>query len=436
MYNARDMSLVNPSKKFSRRHVLGAAAALGAGAFLLGGKSGVRSARAAAATNHHLAWVWQFSTDAEPDVLGAKLRDHGLGIILKTHDGVTWMSEYDTSPYAVSGPEQVQVLAKYFEDAGVPFHAWCVVHGSRPEKEAQMVAGVALSGARSVYLDVEPHAGFWQGSAADAAAYGAEIRRLAPEANIVLSIDPRPWVIKDVPMKEFAAFSNAIAPQNYWRTFDTKANHEKFAASGYQVPPEGMTPEFLLSVGQSQLKTFGLPLIEVGQGDTSDPAEWERFIDAAYVTGVDFVTAWRYGVMPNPIFDVLASKPAKQPPIAPTLANYVVQAGDTLGVIAANFGSTVDELLAVNGLSDPNYLYVGQQLVIPGAAVAQQAQAVAAVQPVSNTTSGGGQVHTVQSGDTLFAIAGQYGSSVDAIMGVNGLADPDYLFVGQQLSIP
>jgi LysM repeat protein len=113
-----------------------------------------------------------------------------------------------------------------------------------------------------------------------------------------------------------------------------------------------------------------------------------------------------------------------------------VQAGDTLGVIAANFGTTVDELLAVNGLSDPNYLYVGQQLVIPGAAVAQQAQAVAAVQPVSNTTSGGGQVHTVQSGDTLFAIAGQYGSSVDAIMGVNGLADPDYLFVGQQLSIP
>jgi LysM repeat protein len=425
------------NNKFSRRQVLGAAAALGAGAFFLGGPGGVRRTEATTLTNHHLAWVWQFSTDSEPDKLGAKLRDHGLGIILKTHDGVTWMSEYDKSPYAVSGPEQVQTLVKYFEDAGVPFHAWCVVHGSRPEKEAQMAAGVALSGARSVYLDVEPHAGFWQGTPADAAAYGAELRRLAPEANIVLSIDPRPWVIKTTPVKEFAAFSNAIAPQNYWRTFNTQANYDRFNSSGYPVPPEGVSPEFLLSVGQSQLTGYGLPLIEVGQGNTDDPTEWERFIDAAYTTGVDFVTAWRYGVMPEPVFDVLLNKPAKQPPIAPTLANYVVQSGDTLGVIAGNFGTTVDELMAVNGLSDPNYLYVGQELVIPGAAV-PQTQTVVAAQPVSNTTGGGGggQVHTVQDGDTLFAIAGQYGSDVDSIMGANGLTDPDYLFVGQELSIP
>jgi LysM repeat protein len=329
----------------------------------------------------------------------------------------------------------VGVLADYFENAGVPFHAWCVVHGSRPEKEAQMVAGVALSGARSVYLDIEPHSGFWQGTAADAQAFGAELRRLAPEANIVLSLDPRPWVLQATPVKEFAAFSNAIAPQNYWRTFDTPANYEKFEKSGYKVPPEGMSPEFLLSVGQSQLKPFGLPLIEVGQGDTKNPEEWERFIDAAYVTGVDFVTAWRYGVMPSSVFDVLLAKPAKQPPIAPSLANYIVQSGDTLGAIAANFGTSVDAIMGANGLSDPNYLYVGQELAIPGAAVAQS-QAVASVQPVSNTSGGGGVVHTVQSGDTLFAIAGQYGASVDAIVGANALTNPDYLFVGQELAIP
>ena len=440
MYNAVVMSRTTPHK-FSRRQVLGAAAALGAGAFILGGKSGVRSARADASNNHHLAWVWQFSTDAEPDVIGAKLRDHDLGIILKTHDGVTWMSEYDTSPYAVSGPSQVKELVKYFEDAGVPFHAWCVVQGVSPKKEAQMAAGVALAGARSVYLDVEPHGGFWQGSAADAATYGNELRRLAPDANIVLSIDPRPWVIQETPVAEFAAFSNAIAPQNYWRTFDTKANYEKFAASGYNVPPEGVTPEFLLSVGQSQLLRFGLPLIEVGQGDTSNPDEWERFIDAAYVTGVDFVTAWRYGVMPDSVFNVLASKPAKQPPIAPSLANYVVQSGDTLGAIAAAYGTSVNDLMAANNLSDANYLYVGQELVIPGAGVQTQ-QVVASAQPVSDTTSSdggggaGGSTHTVQSGDTLYAIAGQYGTDVDSIIGANGLSDPNYLFIGQILQIP
>jgi LysM repeat protein len=390
--------------------------------------------------------VWQFSTDSEPDVIGAKLRDHDLGIILKTHDGVTWMSEYDTSPYAVSGPAQVQELANYFETAGVPFHAWCVVQGVNPKKEAQMAAGVALAGARSVYLDIEPHGGFWEGSAADAAAYGNELRRLAPDANIVLSIDPRPWVINETPVSEFASFSNAIAPQNYWRTFDTKANYEKFAASGYNVPPEGITPEFLLAVGQSQLLKFGLPLIEVGQGDTTNPHEWERFIDAAYVTGVDFVTVWRYGVMPDSVFEVLAAKPAIQPPIAPSLSNYnyVVQAGDTLGAIAAANGLTVDELMAANGLADANYLYVGQELVIPGAA-APANTAVAGAQPVSDTTStgdaggssaGSGTVHTVQSGDTLYAIAGQYGTDVDSLMSVNSLSDPNYLFIGQEIQIP
>jgi LysM repeat protein len=436
MYNARDMSQRHKSqKKFSRRQVLGAAAALGAGAFLVGGSSGIRSSRAAALTNHHLAWVWQFSTDSEPDDIGAKLRDHGLGIILKTHDGVTWMSEYDTSPYAVSGPDQVKVLADYFEEAGVPFHAWCVVHGSRPEKEAQMAAGVALSGARSVYLDIEPHAGFWRGTAEDAKTFGTELRRLAPDANIILSIDPRPWVIDETPIREFAAFSNAIAPQNYWRTFDTKANYDKFEKSGYPVPDGGVTPEFLLAVGQSQLMRFGLPLIEVGQGDTKDPAEWERFIDAAYATGVDFVTAWRYGVMPNSVFSVLRDKPAKQPPIAPALANYVVESGDTLGTIAATYGTSVDEIMALNGLSDPNYLFVGQELQIPGAGVAQT-QVVASAQPVSNASGGGGQVHTVQSGDTLFGIAGQYGADVSAIVNANGISDPNYLFVGQELHIP
>jgi LysM repeat protein len=78
---------------------------------------------------------------------------------------------------------------------------------------------------------------------------------------------------------------------------------------------------------------------------------------------------------------------------------------------------------------------VGQELAIPGAAVAQS-QAVASVQPVSNTSGGGGVVHTVQSGDTLFAIAGQYGASVDAIVGANALTNPDYLFVGQEIAIP
>ena len=44
---------------------------------------------------------------------------------------------------------------------------------------------------------------------------------------------------------------------------------------------------------------------------------------------------------------------------------YVVAAGDTLGSIAAKFGTTVEALESINNLPDRNALAVGQKLVIP-----------------------------------------------------------------------
>jgi LysM repeat protein len=418
---------------------MGAAAALGAGALFLRG--GARPADAA--VNHHLIWVWQFSTDGEPNVLGAKLRDHGLGIILKTHDGVTWMSEYDTSKYAISGPAQLQVVAKYFEDAGVPFHVWCVLHGTDPIKEAQMAAATALSGARSIFIDVEPHSGFWRGTPLQATQFGQEFRRLAPDAKVVLSIDPRPWMVPRLPMKEFAAFSDAIAPQEYWHTFDTQANYDRFRESN--LPVQGnITPEFLLAVSYATLSQYGKPIIHTGQGDTQNWPEWMRYINAAYAAGSDFVTVWRYGVTPDDIFKTLRDIPAKQPPVAaPALisgaveGNYTVQAGDTLGSIAATYGTSVQAIMDASGLTDPNYIYVGQQLVVPGAGGVVQAASAPAADAGAAPAGGGGSggTYVVQSGDTLGSIAAAHGTTVDALVAANGLSDPNYLYIGQELVI-
>ena len=40
----------------------------------------------------HLAWVWQFNTDGEPERIREVLAARGLGVSLKTHDGLNWMS--------------------------------------------------------------------------------------------------------------------------------------------------------------------------------------------------------------------------------------------------------------------------------------------------------------------------------------------------------
>lgn len=44
---------------------------------------------------------------------------------------------------------------------------------------------------------------------------------------------------------------------------------------------------------------------------------------------------------------------------------YTVQAGDTLAMIASRFGVSLDQIVQVNGIADPNQLEVGQLLQIP-----------------------------------------------------------------------
>jgi len=48
-----------------------------------------------------------------------------------------------------------------------------------------------------------------------------------------------------------------------------------------------------------------------------------------------------------------------------TTFNYTVQEGDTLSAIADKFGFTVEQVLAVNDLKDPSFIYVGQIIKIP-----------------------------------------------------------------------
>lgn len=45
---------------------------------------------------------------------------------------------------------------------------------------------------------------------------------------------------------------------------------------------------------------------------------------------------------------------------------HVVGAGETLGQISIRYDVPMDELMAANGMDNPNFLFVGQELIIPG----------------------------------------------------------------------
>jgi len=60
-----------------------------------------------------------------------------------------------------------------------------------------------------------------------------------------------------------------------------------------------------------------------------------------------------------------AQIPPPPTPAPPSPIVYVVQQGDTLGAIAQEYGVTVEEIMVLNSLDDPNVLHIGQELTIP-----------------------------------------------------------------------
>ena len=98
---------------------------------------------------------------------------------------------------------------------------------------------------------------------------------------------------------------------------------------------------------------------------------------------------------------------------------HVVRAGETLAGIAARHGVSVGSLVEANGIRDPNFIVVGQQLTIPG-----------------RGSSNGGATYRVREGDTLATIARKHGSSISAIAAANDITNPNRIVIGQRLVIP
>ena len=93
---------------------------------------------------------------------------------------------------------------------------------------------------------------------------------------------------------------------------------------------------------------------------------------------------------------------------------YVVKSGDTLGGIASHYGTTWQRLQALNGLSNPNWIYPGQRLKVTGSVSSQR-------------------TYIVRYGDTLSGIAAKLGTSVYNLQSKNGIRNANLIFVGQTL---
>ncbi len=121
---------------------------------------------------------------------------------------------------------------------------------------------------------------------------------------------------------------------------------------------------------------------------------------------------------------------------------YVVQPGDNLFRISLRFGVTVAALQQANTIANPNLIFVGQVLQIPGAtgspAPTTAPSAGGATATPAPVTPPSGQMgsYTVQAGDTLSKIAARFGTTAATIAAANNIANINLIFVGQVLQIP
>lgn len=109
------------------------------------------------------------------------------------------------------------------------------------------------------------------------------------------------------------------------------------------------------------------------------------------------------------------------PTKSPDAIRYTVKRGDTLWGIAKKFGVTVSAVVNANNIRNPNLIYVGEVFVIPHMTSAESFEYT---------------LYTVRRGDTLWGISRKFGTSINSIVALNGIENPNLIYAGEVFKIP
>ncbi len=150
--------------------------------------------------------------------------------------------------------------------------------------------------------------------------------------------------------------------------------------------------------------------------DRKRPA-YARMLRTVCLVFLAFVLAGSLGFTP-------AAAAASQGTIS--LVSHRVVSGDTLWVLARRYGTTVSAIANASGISPDSLLRLGMLLKIPSKSAGESAPA-----PASSVIT-----HRVVSGDSLWVLAGQYHTTVNAIASASGIDPEEILRLGMVLKIP
>lgn len=106
-------------------------------------------------------------------------------------------------------------------------------------------------------------------------------------------------------------------------------------------------------------------------------------------------------------------------------ASYIVKSGDTLSSIALKYQTTVNELIILNNIKNPNLIYPGEEFKVP-------------ISRISNSKvlyDTNHIIYTVKKGDTLSELAFKFNTTIQKIAKVNHIQNINLIYIGETLRI-
>jgi LysM repeat protein len=200
-----------------------------------------------------------------------------------------------------------------------------------------------------------------------------------------------------------------------------------------------LTTVVLLSLGSVAGLAQQVHVVQPGENLFSIARRYSRSLEEiAQANGIAspyVIHAGNQLTIPAPGGGTQAPAPAPGPaaPQPTGEATHTVQRGESLAIIAAQYGTTFVVLAEMNGIANPDVLHVGQVLRVPAPATAPAPTDTGAAAPAPAPTTG---TYTVQRGDSLAIIAAKFNINYFELAQLNGITDVDVLRVGQVLRVP
>lgn len=209
-----------------------------------------------------LLQVWQWEGVKLDDAFLQSVKDLGFtGLLVKALDGAVWMSNYDSSAYALSEVNDVSWQSDLCHEHGLYYFAWTNPLQMYTGVQSHLTAEISKR-CDGVFLDVEPYAQFWGpwAPAGLASSFMQAVRKEAPESFLVLQPDPRVNALASIRINEWAPYVDALSGQHYWSDFHTDPTqelaHAQALGSLYRLPllptlpgnaPQGSFPVDVIS---------------------------------------------------------------------------------------------------------------------------------------------------------------------------------------------